>query len=169
MSNKVINNALPDEVFKDIQDYVLGDDIAWYHHESVAYLKPKGLTKDQKIYNDFSTHMVYSHNQIWSNFAFEKLQPLLNLLDIKALIRIKINNYPRTPKVIHHQDHVDDDYKHNGALFFVNSNDGLTVIKNKTEISSVENKLLMFDSSKEHHSTTTSNTNRRITININYF
>ena len=169
MSNKVINNALPDEVFKDIQDYVLGDDIAWYHHASVAYLKPKGLTKDQKIYNDFSTHMVYSHNQIWSNFAFEKLQPLLNLLDIKALIRIKINNYPRTPKVIHHQDHVDDDYKHNGALFFVNSNDGLTVIKNKTEISSVENKLLMFDSSKEHHSTTTSNTNRRITININYF
>tara|TARA_B100000768_G_scaffold73597_1_gene70508 strand:- start:194 stop:721 length:528 start_codon:yes stop_codon:yes gene_type:complete len=166
---QVIDNALSPQEFKDIQDYILGGDIAWYHHESVAYLKPKGLTKDQKIYNDFSTHMVYTNHQINSDFAFEKLQPLLNLLDIKALIRIKINAYPRTPKVINHQNHVDYDFKHKGALFFVNTNDGLTVLENETNILSVENKLLLFDSSKDHHSTTTSDTNRRITININYF
>ena len=166
---KVIDKALPALVFKDIQEYVLGEDIAWYQNQSVAHLTSKGLTKDQKIYNYFSTHMVYSNNQIYSDFVYEKLKPLINLLDIKALIRIKINNYPRTPKVIHHQDHVDYDFKHNGALFYVNSNDGLTVLKNDKKISSVENKLLLFDSSEKHHSTTTSNTNRRITININYF
>mgnify|MGYP003664992701 FL=1 len=166
---EVIDNALSDQVFKDVQNYILGSDIAWYHNDAVAYRSSKGLNKEQKIYNHFQTHMVYSNHQIYSSFAFEKLKPLIDLLDIKALIRIKINSYPRTPKVIHHQDHVDYDFKHKGALFFVNSNDGFTVLKNDTKISSVENKLLLFDSSEKHHSTTTSDTNRRITININYF
>jgi len=169
MDSRVIENALSPPVFEDLQSYILGGDIAWYHHDTVAYQSSKGLSGDQLIYNYFSTHMVYCNNQIYSDFAFEKLKPLRDLLDIKALIRIKINNYPRTPKVIHHPDHVDFDYKHNGALFFVNTNDGLTVLENDTEISSVENKLLLFDTSEKHHSTTTANTSRRITININYF
>ena len=100
--------------------------------------------------------------------TFQKLKPLIDLINPITLIRIKINNYPQTPTVIHHQDHVDGNYKHKGALFYVNTNNGATVIENK-EVASVENKLVLFDSSKPHHSTTTSDSNRRITININYF
>ena len=179
---EIIDNALSDNVFKEIQEYIMGTDFPWYYRDSVAYpsnvessnkavkkIVSKGLTDTQKQYNSFMVHIVYDKNRIYSDLAFEKLQPLIDVINPKALLRIKINSYPKTPTVIHHQDHVDRDYKHKGALFYINTNNGMTVVENKTEIKSVENKLLVFDSSKLHHSTTTSDSNRRVTLNINYF
>lgn len=187
---KIIENALAPLVFKEMQEYILGCEIPWYHHNSVTYPKEKPvynkdhdpkiieqtkkmiakeLSEHQVNYNYFSTHMVYHSDRIYSDVAFAKLQPLIELINAKALIRIKINSYPQTPFIVHHQDHVDGNYEHKGALFYVNTNDGLTVMENNTEVTSVENKLVLFDSSRMHHSTTTSNTHRRITININYF
>lgn len=189
---KEINNALPSLVFKELQEYILGCEIPWYHNESIAYpltggipknigvhekesieltkkLFAKGMTKEQLIYNTYSTHLVYASDRIFSAEVFEKLQPLIDLINPKALIRIKINNYPRTPFVVHHQDHIDNTFKHNGALFYVNTNNGVTVVEKDTEIASVENKLVLFDSSEPHHSTSSSDVSRRITININYF
>jgi|13_taG_2_1085334.scaffolds.fasta_scaffold67330_2 hypothetical protein len=187
---KIIENALPLPVFEELQGYVMGDSIPWYHYNAVTYpstnlsfneshdkekieqtksIVAKGLTPTQKKYDYFMTHVVYVNNRIYSELAFEKLQPLIEILNPKTLIRIKINNYPQTPRVVHHQDHVDYDYTHKGALFCVNTNNGVTVIENKTEVESVENKLILFDTSKVHHGTTTSNNNRRINININYF
>lgn len=187
---KEIENALPPLVFEEIQNYILGHDIPWYYYEDVTY--PKELTfnegnSDKKIleqtkkiiaqgvdeelanYNYFLSHMVYFDCRIYSPKVFDVLQPLVSLLNPRALIRIKINNYPQTPKIIHHQDHVDGNYEHKGALFYVNTNNGMTVFEKKTEVASVENKLVLFNSSKLHRSTTSSDTNRRITIAINYF
>lgn len=187
---KIIDNALPYSVFEEIKNYILGEEIPWYHYENVTYpndfkfneknsdkesiekskeIIAKGLNTELIDYNYFYSHMVYYNSRITSPKVFEILQPLLGLLNWKALMRIKINNYPKTPKIIHHQNHVDGNFKHNGALFYVNSNNGMTVMEKNKKISSVENKLVLFDSSKMHHSTTTSDTNRRITININYF
>lgn len=187
---EIIENALPLPVFEELQEYVMGDSIPWYHHNSVTYpsanlsfnksdekekveqtknIVAKGLTPTQKKYGYYMTHVVYANNRIFSELVFEKLQPLIEILNPRSLIRIKINNYPRTPSVLHHQDHIDYEYTHKGALFYINTNNGVTVIENKTEVDSIENKLILFDASKLHHSTTTSNSNRRINININYF
>lgn len=190
MITKQIDNALPFHTFKELQQYIMGDSIPWYHYNSVAFpstkltfnkshekekveqtkkIVAKGLTSSQKEYDYFMTHVVYHDNRIHSEFVYEKLQPLIKLINPKSLLRIKINNFPKTPKVIHHQDHFDFDFIHNGALFYVNTNDGVTVMENEIEVASVENKLVLFDSSRLHRSTTTSDSNRRITININYF
>lgn len=186
---KEINNALAPHEFEELQKYIMGHEIPWYHYEHLTYpptlpefnenhdkkrieetkkLFSKGMTKEQQMYNHYMCHIVYINDKINSEFVFQKLKPLIDLINPITLIRIKINNYPQTPTVIHHQDHVDGNYKHKGALFYVNTNNGATVIENK-EVASVENKLVLFDSSKIHHSTSTSDTSRRITINVNYF
>ena len=54
------------------------------------------------------------------------------------------------------------------AIFYINTNNGLTVLEDGTEIKSVANRLLLFNASEPHHSTTTSNENRRVNINFNY-
>ena len=76
--------------------------------------------------------------------------------------------YPRTNEIEHHGKHTDYKFKHRGALFYINTNDGLTILDDGTEVESVENRLILFDSSKPHNSTTCTNTTCRITINFNY-
>ena len=55
-----------------------------------------------------------------------------------------------------------------GILYF-NANDGVTVLEDGTEVESVPNRILLFDSSRPHHSTTCTNANRRVNLNFNYF
>jgi hypothetical protein len=90
------------------------------------------------------------------------------LLDTKELLRVKANNYIKTNEVIHHKDHVDAEYKMKAAILFINTNNGLTVLDDGTECESIENRLLMFDASKPHHSTTCSDQDRRVNINMNF-
>ena len=66
-------------------------------------------------------------------------------------------------------DHFDLSFPHKGAIFYVNTNDGFTVLEDGTEIKSIENRVLLFDPSTKHHSTTCTDKKVRITINFNYF
>ena len=53
-------------------------------------------------------------------------------------------------------------------IFFVNSNDGFTILDDDTMIESVENRILFFDSSKLHNSTNCTNEKVRVNINFNF-
>jgi hypothetical protein len=64
--------------------------------------------------------------------------------------------------------HVDQNFKHKGIILYVNNNDGYTKLIDGTKIESIENRALFFDSSKKHCSTTCTNAESRINININY-
>jgi hypothetical protein len=89
--------------------------------------------------------------------------------EMKALIRVKGNLYPSTSKLVEHDFHIDFPFKHKGALFSVNTCDGYTKLDDGTKIESIENRLLLFDASKNHASTTCTNTHVRVNINFNYF
>ena len=184
---EIVDNALPNHVFEELKNYIMGDAFPWFFQQFVAYspelntnegwsaskknkdLIAKPLTDEQKHWNFYMTHRSYDDNIILSSQdIWRMLQPIIRLLESKTIIRIKFNMYPKTPNIIHHKMHIDYSYKHKGALFYINSNDGLTVLEDGTEIKSVANRLLLFDASKPHHSTTTSNENRRVNINFNY-
>ena len=54
------------------------------------------------------------------------------------MIRIKANLYPSTDNIEYQSEHVDYPFEHKGAIYYINSNDGKTVINNgKVEIDSV--------------------------------
>tara|TARA_R110000744_G_scaffold215378_2_gene334223 strand:+ start:818 stop:1393 length:576 start_codon:yes stop_codon:yes gene_type:complete len=184
---EIVDNALPNNVFQGMQDYIMSNNFPWFFQDSIAYapeietnegypeskknkdLVANPLTSEQKHWNSYMTHKCYDSNFLLSTpNVWVTLEPIIKLLKAKALIRIKCNMYPKTPKIIHHKDHIDFSYAHKGALFYMNTNNGLTVLEDGTKIKSVANRLLLFDSSKPHHSTTTSNENRRVNINFNY-
>ena len=90
-------------------------------------------------------------------------------MKVKALIRIKANCYPKTHEIYEHGMHTDFKWTHKTALFSINTCDGYTKLKDGTKINSVANRILLFDASEEHCSTTTTDTFARVNININYF
>ena len=88
----------------------------------------------------------------------------------KSLIRIKANAYPKNGnKIIKHRPHIDNSFEHKGAIFYLNTNNGKTILKDGTEIDSIANRMLLFDSSKSHSSTNCTDAKMRFNININYF
>ena len=83
--------------------------------------------------------------------------------------RIKVNMYPRADLLFEHGYHRDRPYENRGALFALNTCDGYTKFKDGPKIESIENRMILFDASRLHTSTNTTNVNRRVNINFNYF
>ena len=168
MTYKIIDNFLTDEEFETIRENVIvSGGFPWYTGIGVA--------KDNANDGCYFTHVFYNNFGVTSNH-FVLLEPILNRINPIALIRIKANFYPTTPKIVYHGYHVDIlDYEDNpvsckGCLFYLNSNDGKTIFENGDEIESVANRALIFDSSMMHQSTTcTDDVMGRFNINFNYF
>ena len=89
-------------------------------------------------------------------------------MKIDKLLRVKANMYPSTDKIFEHAPHVDYDYSVKGAILSLNTCDGFTRLEDGTKVDSVANRMLFFDSSRPHNSSTTTNVQTRINININY-
>ena len=179
---KIIDNVFSPEQFEDLSNYVKDDSFPWYNITSVAYDEQNELpskedeatfnvpmTDSQKEYNFMVVHSVFENHEIRSPDVWNLLLPIFDIVSIKAFIRCKINSYPKTHELVHHKGHLDYPFEHKGAILYINSNDGLTVLEDGVEIESVANRLLLFNPSKPHHSTTCTNKNRRMNINFNYF
>ncbi len=154
----IIDNFMDQTYFKQLQDVVMGDQMSWFFQKEVNSF-------DKNIY---FTHILYQDyapcSNLWGHF-----QNLALRLDAKAFIRIKMNCYPRTDKIITHASHVDEDFKHRGALFYWNTNNGKTILENGTEIKSVANRMLLFNAARPHQSTTCTDQPARYNINFNFF
>ena len=172
MKPYIIDNFLPEEDFKKIVNAVSGPDIDWHYSYSVA----DGSKEEDDMY---FIHMLYMglaempkdgvmppppKNSDYYHF-FEPL--FAKLPNFKLLMRAKVNLYGRTPEIVHHPDHVDMKQEHMGALFSLNTCDGGTVIGDE-KFDSVANRVLFFDPTQPHHSTSTTDVKRRVNININY-
>ena len=157
---KVIDNFLPNDVFDKILCNLYQADISWKCNHCTS--------NDLDVKGDFYfIHMIY-HMTIKDEKSIKTIGEILDKLNIKALIRVKMNLYTRTEFLQHHKDHTDYPYTHKGALFSLNTCDGCTVIDGK-EIASVANRMVFFDPSIRHHSTNCTNAPHRMNINFNYF
>jgi hypothetical protein len=172
MKPYIVDNFLSKEDFKKIVDIVSGPDINWHYSYSVA----DGSKEEDDMY---FIHMLYMglaevpkdgvmppppKNSDYYHF----FGPLFaKLPDFKLLMRAKVNLYGRTPEIVHHPDHVDMKQEHMGALFSLNTCDGGTVIGDE-KFDSVANRILFFDPTQPHHSTSTTDVKRRLNVNINY-
>ena len=97
---------------------------------------------------------------------FEKLEEG----DFAVLTRIKANFYPHTKTVNEHKPHKDDSFarRWRGAVYCLNTCDGYTGFSDGTKVDSVANRILIFDASTLHNSTTTTTSAGRFNINFNF-
>lgn len=159
----IIDNFLPEEEFKVIQDLMLGKDFEWHYHSDVTYADDD---TDNKSF--YFTHLFYSNPKITSDHI-KLLNPLFEKMDVKAFIRVKGNMYPNLNGYNPEQPHIDYPYPHKGAIFYINTNDGCTTLEDGTAIQSIANRILFFDPSKMHDSTYPTDQKVRVNINMNYF
>lgn len=159
---KIIDDFLHSNDAEKLRDVIEGFGFPWNFADKIAGNEDESRSKDTYL-----MHSIYeSHepqSKLWGMMA-----PFLDFLDPKALIRAKVNMYMPTEEVYHHNYHVDQPFKHYGALYYINDNDGVTTMHDGTEVESVANRLVLFDSSLEHSSSSCTNANRRLTMNFNY-
>ena len=139
------------------------DELPYYVNNNIA------AEGDSNPFDFYLTHMFYNFNKRQSSSYIYVLNSLIDKINPRALIRIKANLYPRTEAVYYHDFHMDYDFKHSGALYMVNDNDGFTIMHDGTKIESKANRMIFFDPNKLHRSSSCSNAKYRVTINFNYF
>tara|TARA_R100001509_G_C4788697_1_gene188992 strand:+ start:55 stop:555 length:501 start_codon:yes stop_codon:yes gene_type:complete len=162
LSYKIIKNYLEKEYFETLKKTIFNNNFPFYFSDYVSY-----PSDTRKITDFFFYHIIYKNFTPKSNY-FPMFEPLLTKLNIKSLIRIKINMYTRTEKIIKHSMHTDTKYEHKGAILSLNKCNGGTWIEDKF-IESEENQMVLFDPSKPHSSTSCTNDQVRVNIILNYF
>jgi hypothetical protein len=159
---KIIDNFLSKEVSDQIKLKMLSNEFPWYFQNEIAYPSEKN---DQFYLN----HLFYDAYYIRSAFWNEIVHPIISKINPKSLIRVKGNFYPNVNKFIENENHVDYPFNCLGAIYYVNTNDGYTILENSVKIESIQNRLLIFDASKLHRSTHCTDQKCRVNINFNYF
>ena len=162
MSNiKTINNVMNVEDFNILSNTVKSQDFEWHYHENQSHLKTDGEYFDHSLYNKFN---INSH-------AFELILPLLDKLNVKALIQARLNLLIAKETPQFSEFHTDYSYECKTAIFYLNTCNGYTELfdDKKTKIVSQENKVVIFNSQINHRAVSQTDNKRRIVLNLNYF
>lgn len=156
---EIVDNALEEQQWQDIKTSMLSLDFEWHMERT-----------NEGGDNFYWVHEFRDMNGVLSRDDY-LTYPLLNLLEPKAITRVKANLYDGKYDLETHEWHEDYGWEHKAAIYYVNDNDGYTEFKDGTKIESVANRLLLFDGSLPHRSTncTYATASVRLNINFNYF
>ena len=167
---QVIDNFLPVDVHKHIKEYLIGNspNFPWYFNNNKS--ADNVLMSDDSLNNFQFVHTFYDTCRVTSHEYDNIVLPILKVLNPLALIRVKANLTPITASLEKYGWHVDINCnsKHLSAVYYVNSNNGKTIFKDDLEIESVENRIVIFNSSLMHSGTSCTDSKVRCIININY-
>ena len=159
---KSIKNFLDKENFLIVKSIFEHPSFPWYYN-------------DHKVVHgdgEFQfTHTFIEDHKVVSN-CFDGLYPLINRLQPKSIRRIKVNLTFKETKIKTTPFHTDFSKKITGmktAIYYLNTNNGHTIFKNKKKEKSIENKLVIFPSDLEHAGTTHTDVTKRMVLNINYY
>jgi len=154
MKEKTLENYLKQDDFEKLKNTLLGGSVPWYYNE---------------LPSEYSfTHSFYKNHQVATSH-FEIITPFIALLKPKAIVEIKAYLFPMTKNVITYSMQFDQPFKTKGAIFFVNSNDGRTMLDTSKSIESVENRMSFFNTYHPYWNTSCTDENCRVLINFNYF
>ena len=174
MDYQVIDNFLHPNDFETLKNTItFNKGFPFYISDTVAFNPTQaGYLNENDNWNWFATNTVYHHystNDKYFHMLNNMFMPKFEKLElVKALIRIKINFYPHTPILKEHGSHVDFDFSHKAAVYSLNTCDGFTRMSNGDKVGSVDNRIVIFDGSQLHNSSTTTNAKGRFNIAFNW-
>ena len=165
MGVKIIKNFLDKDFFKDLQNLITQSEFPWFQRKTMV----EGTTDNLGYF----THSFYNNNRINCDTYFRYIIPILNKLNLKAVVEVRANLTPSVCFKDENSDfHIDNNFNCKTAILYLNNCDGGTEFKigNKIEfVRSEENKIVIFDSSIEHRGKTSKDADFRYIINFNYF
>jgi len=162
LTYNISDNFISQKELSSMIELITGVNFPWYFQEQI---NTHHLKTDNSFY---FTHLLFIDNRINSD-AFDVFFPIIDKLQAKSLIRVKLNCYPRTEKIQENEPHKDYEYDHKGLIFYFNNCDGYTKLNGSTKIETVANRALFFNPALPHQSSTCTNAKARFNMNINYF
>ena len=162
MDKKIIDNFLPQDYFEYLQGMMLDHSFPWLYN---AYVANKNENQDEHFY--FTHNLFESFDRVSS--VFEEFIPFFKPLEMNAMVRARAMLYVNQGRQIVHEKHTDFNYPHKTAVFYVNTNNGYTEFEDGTKVESVENRIVFFDGSIPHNSSTCTDQKIRSVISVNYF
>ena len=98
----------------------------------------------------YFTHNFFSKGKINCPY-FNLLLPILEKISPLSNLRIQFNLYPQTFFRKKHNYHKDYDFQHKGMIYYLNTNNGQTILHNNIKVKPVKSiKLVKKRSSKEN-------------------
>ena len=167
----IIDNFLAEKEFVTLRDVVSGEYFPWFFskaHTTHPY-EENNISPGQFI------HMIYTNLVPTSPHYDSHFHPILKALNVSVLTRVKLNLNPRLSEPFYSEFHIDalkypEDIVHqfSTSIFYMNTNNGYTELKDGTKVESVANRLVTFPANIEHRGVTQTDEQRRIVINFNY-
>ena len=160
MDYEVVDNFLDLDVFNKLKTTVMNNNFSWFYQDAVT-----GIDDKESTY--YFTHLFYdnfSQNSTW----YDDIRPVVHKINPKRLIRAKANFYPNLGKYVENEPHVDYKFENKAAVFYLNTNNGYTILEDGTKIESVENRMLFFNGNELHTSTHCTDAKYRVNINFNW-
>ena len=159
MDLKIVKNYLDNEIYYILKKEINSDYFPLYYTNNVSYHNKK---------DGFMFNHIFYNNGVNSSFFEKIVLPLIKPLNVKNLIRAKLNFYTNQKHQIKHVYHTDSEEDHKVALYSLNTNNGYTEFENGPIVKSVANQLCVFDGKLKHRSVTQTDKDSRINININF-
>ena len=158
---EVRKNTISKKKLKNFINKISNNYFPWYLQNVINEFDKSGY--------GYFAHSLFLDRKINSPF-YELIMPdLIKSLNIKSLIRARLNLYPKTSKTVKHAYHVDYKFKHTSAVYFINTNNGFLFFKNPSKkVKPEANKCVIFNGAHSHSSSSCTDKTNRITLNINY-
>jgi translation initiation factor RLI1 len=164
MEYQIIDNYLSEEKIQNLKNSLMSPNFPYYFQDSVSVFS----NTDPKYYFN---HSLYYYNSVQSWFYTQIMNPILENLQPKTLLRAKVNCFCREKTNYIHEFHVDDSNPHKVGLLSINTNNGKTILKidnELIEIDSVENRMIIFNGSISHAPMSQTDTKIRVNVNFNF-
>ncbi len=159
----IIDDFLPPSLFNDIQSLLMGPDINWSYVNGATQMDD---TSDEFYF----VHKVLSPTE--SSPIFNHIKPLLYFMDdrlkfyIDSLLRINCTMCTNQGKAIRQAMHTDFTVPHYTGIFYVNTNNGPTIVED-TKVDSIANRFLLFNGLTNHAASLQDDTKTRVNIVFN--
>ena len=191
---KIIQNVLGYQSFNYIKNQIIDTQtFPWYIGETTY-----PSNEQSSIFHTNWVHMALVDGKITSDVYNVIYPIILNIFDnlnehINTVLRVRFALQTSIGKQFINDAHVDCSYEHKTAIFYIKNSDGNTIIYNEkydttsglntetyrqkilnnqltvnTEVSPVENTIVLFDGLTYHASQKPINASNRIVLNINY-
>lgn len=167
MYYEVIDNYLNNDDLNKLENFVWSMDMPWYYSEK--YIENGDPNKF------FFVHLLLNAKTKETSFIMnDYAKPIFDKLNPKNLRRAQVNCYPKRETHTVSESHTDFfnvDFKFKSAIFYINTNNGATILHHKDgdiRVNSVKNRILIFDGHTRHRVITQTDTNLRLNINMVY-
>jgi hypothetical protein len=147
----LINNFLDNNILFEIQKIITDKKFSWFLNEDEDC-----FVFEHSLNNDIFNPTILND--------FKKKLRVQEFLDCKLLLITQTNKKQNCNNKITYDPHNNKKI----AVFYLNTNDGDTIITNKAKFESIENSLLLIDPNTAFFHTTCTNRRYRLILQISY-